>query len=1272
MKILNSVIGLITAQLSVFAADKVDYWQDESVFAIGKEAPSATMKFYADAESAKNREDKTPFEVSLNGDWKFKFADNPSLATQEFYLPNYDDSSWDSIKVPSNWEMSGYGTALYTNVNYPFKLNPPFVMDEPPATFKTHKQRNPVGMYRRTFSLPESWGNGKVFVRFDGVNGAFKLWINGKQIGYSQDARTPATFDLSKYLRMGKNTIALKVYKYSDGSYFEDQDFWRLAGIFRDVSLVWTPEIRIKDVFLKPTLINEYRDGKLFANILIDNPTEMSRGFKITGELFDGKKKISVAQDSKVIDANKSLLCRWEFPVVADVRKWSAETPNLYDFLICFETASGIKSYALFKVGFRSVERKNGQMLVNGKPILIKGVNRHEHDPILAQAIDKETSRKDILEMKKYNLNAIRTSHYPNRTDFYELCDELGMYVIDEANIEMHEIYQKLGKKSPTNEGEGWGAAIWERISNMLERDKNHPCVIIWSLGNETQDSKFFKQSAEKIRQRDNSRLIHNDRHFGRTYTDMYSTMYSTPDSIKKYLESQKKRSPELRKPVILCEYAHAMGNSGGSLSDYWELVRKESLFQGGFIWDWKDQGIYKNAEPFVKVSDTANPSRDIAVFNDTVSKNVMENASVIATPGLFINPTKEFTIAVKIGTNGFSPRVEYNEGNAKVSERPGGVPSLPEETIVRQSGVFELQFFNGRKNLSFAVFNGKEWIKAESEVNLHNKPAEIAASVGNGKLKLFVDGKEVASQDAQITNIYSSAPLSFTEYDKLTHKRFAGAIQKFRAVDTVIGSGFFDKLPDGAKELSMIDFSNFTQVPRTDKYFAFGGDFGDAPTDFAFCMNGIVLPDRTPSPQAWEVKKTHQNIHTTLEVFADKKLRLKIFNENFFTDLSNIKGEWVVTRDGKKIESDDFELSKNIPPQASDSIVLDLSDCDFSERGEYAVRLSFKTKRDTLNGIKAGTEVAWEQFNLEGKYAPTTLTEKGKLKIEPSETALKISGKDFSATFDKRTGWLTSYIFGEETILASPLKLTLRRPFTDNEYGAKLPRDISIWRTAEDRMSLIKFDSEQRTNGDDSVCIINAEYTIPARGSKASFRYEVRPDGSILVSSKVNISEGLKAPQRIGMQFAIPSKFDTRQWYGKGPYESYCDRNASVWTGLFKEKIIDGFHKYAEPQEASNITGVRYAKFTGRKADAEILIDSQNGNFFEVSAYPCLADDINQASHAHQVPVRAFNTITISCANSGIGGIDSWSKHALPREEFSLKSGKSYELSFVFKPQED
>ncbi|MBQ6534008.1 MAG: hypothetical protein IJI37_02465, partial [Opitutales bacterium] len=525
-----------------------------------------------------------------------------------------------------------------------------------------------------------------------------------------------------------QNSIAVEVYQHSDGSYLEDQDFWRLSGIFRPVAVFALPHLHIADVFNRAGLTSDYIDGTLTTEISLKNDSSRAESAVLRGALRSPRGRVVATAETPItIGAGKAALCKWKFPDIRDAKTWSAETPNLYTLLIETDYGANGKLYTAFKVGFRSVEHKGGQILVNGKPVLFKGVDRHEHNPERAHAITKEDARADIALMKKYNINAIRTSHYPNMPEFYAICDELGMYVIDEANIEAHELDKYKGVPHILhNPKTAWGKAILDRVSNMVERDKNHPCVIFWSLGNESKDGESFANAAAWIRSRDGSRPVHFDRDKELKYVDLYSVMYASPEKVEKFLRSQDALPPDEQKPVILCEYAHAMGNSGGCLSDYWDLVRRESRFQGGFIWDWKDQGLTRKAEPTIGVADTACPARSIAVFNCTAVNSPMFRASAVAYPGLFEKGASAFTVAAKLSDKGFRPRAEYSDN--RVSKRVP-IEKRETETIVEQPTAFSLKLVDGRKAVAFSIWNGSAWdvleTKRGGEIAL---PAEIAA----------------------------------------------------------------------------------------------------------------------------------------------------------------------------------------------------------------------------------------------------------------------------------------------------------------------------------------------------------------------------------------------------------------------------------------------------------------------------------------------------------------------------------------------------------------
>ncbi|WP_255763288.1 glycoside hydrolase family 2 TIM barrel-domain containing protein [Fulvivirga maritima] len=512
--VLSCSFGLV---VNSFAQDKE--WQDLSVITVGTVSPHATFIPFKSEEKALSEGKSANYQL-LNGDWKFHWAKNPAERPVDFYKEDYDVAGWDELPVPGDWQMYDYGYPQYTNVEYPWPKNAPYV----PADF------NPVGSYKTTFSVPASWDGSEVFLHFAGVNSAFYCWVNGEKVGYSQGSKTPAEFDITSFLKKGENTLAVEVYRWSDGSYLEDQDFWRLSGIERDVYLLSTPKTRIRDFFAHPALENNYKDGKLTVDVELKN--ELSKKVKnqeVQIALYDADKK-EIGRASKKVTVDKKADVALEL-AAKDVLTWSAEKPNLYHLVINLKDSKGATLQSVSTpIGFRDIQIKDGQLLVNGQPILFKGVNRHEHDEKYGHVVSKEDMLQDIELFKQNNINAVRTSHYPNDPMWYELCDQYGIYVIDEANIETHG-YGYNEDKTPANKQEFLEPHL-NRMRRMVERDKNHPSIIIWSMGNEAGDGPAFLQGYEWIKKRDSSRVVHYERaergrDFRQPHTDIIPWMYA-------------------------------------------------------------------------------------------------------------------------------------------------------------------------------------------------------------------------------------------------------------------------------------------------------------------------------------------------------------------------------------------------------------------------------------------------------------------------------------------------------------------------------------------------------------------------------------------------------------------------------------------------------------------------------------------------------------------------------------------------------------------------
>ncbi len=555
---------------------KLSWLEDPEVFAVNR-IPAHSDHTYFEKET-----EERPLRQCLNGSWLFSYAKNPSMRVERFYEDSYDCSGFDTIQVPGHLETQGYGRNQYINTMYPWDgeefLRPPMVS----------KRNNPVGSYVKYFTLEEQMKGKRTFISFQGVETAFYVWLNGTFIGYSEDSFTPAEFELTETLREGENKLAVEVYKRSSASWLEDQDFFRFSGIFRDVFLYSIPRVHVRDIFVKAGLTDSYQEGTLEIRAeLIGDIDDVT----IEASLRDGDEKEiwnGNAEGKEEVFFKASGLA---------VLPWSAEEPRLYRLYLYVKNEEGqILEFIPQKVGFRRFEMKDRIMCLNGKRILFKGVNRHEFDPVRGRAITREDMLWDIRFMKQHNINAVRTSHYPNQTLWYELCDEYGIYLIDETNLESHGSWQKLGEVEPSWNVPGdrpeWKAAVLDRASSMFERDKNHPSVLIWSCGNESYAGTDIEAMSEYFHEKDDSRLVHYEGVFwNRKYdhiSDMESRMYAKPAEIEEYLENDPK------KPYISCEYMHSMGNSTGGMKLYTDLEKKYPLYQGGFIWDYIDQSLYR------------------------------------------------------------------------------------------------------------------------------------------------------------------------------------------------------------------------------------------------------------------------------------------------------------------------------------------------------------------------------------------------------------------------------------------------------------------------------------------------------------------------------------------------------------------------------------------------------------------------------------------------------------------------------------------------------
>ena len=950
-----------------------------------------------------------------------------------FYEIGYDASAFDSIPVPSVWQNHGYDHHQYTNIRYPFPADPPYVPKE-----------NPCGAYLYDFTYQKDAAAPRAFLNFEGVASCLYVWLNGQFVGYSQVAHSTSEFDVTKFLQDGANHLAVLVLKWCDGSYMEDQDMFRMNGIFRDVYLLHRPEQCIEDYFITTDIHGStagvavrlrYYDSAVATRITL---------YDAAGTMVGSVTPVEAPDDAA-------------FPyhaeiTIVDPTLWNAEQPYLYTLVLDTpnETITD-------RVGIREVHVANNQIYVNGQSIKFHGVNRHESDPVTGYAVGFEQTKKDLLMIKKHNFNAIRTSHYQNQDALYDLCDEYGLYLIAENNLESHgtwDIHQAgirgIEGVLPNDKPE-WKAVLFDRINSTYQRDKNHPAVLIWSLGNESFGGETLLQMAEMVRRFDDTRLVHyegvvNDPRFLET-TDIESHMYSTVKDIKEYLAQGDKR------PYIECEYSHAMGNSNGALHKYTELAdQKDCGYQGGFIWDYIDQSIWKK-------------------------------------------------------------------------DRYG------------------------------------KWFQA------------------------------------------------------------------------------------------------------------YGGDFGERPTDYNFSGNGIAYGgDRAPSPKMQEVKFCYQNIAISIDNSG-----FEVWNKNLFTSTDAFDCVALLHRDGKLYQQQEL-TNIDVAPEERSSFPLPFMVPALP--GEYAVTISFRLKEDT-SWAKKGHEVAFGQGVIavvrsipSKKVTPFTVTH--------GTHNIGVRGENFDVLFSDLNGGLTSYRYaGKEMIQEIPRPNFWRAP-TDNDCGNNMGGVRGQWKLASLYATTKGIGKEiPSVHGgailQNPTCEVEADSVVvtylynlqTSPAAECSLQYRVFGDGRIQTTLHYDPVEGLAAMPEFGVLFKIDADYDTVEWYGNGPAETYWDRQHGAKLGIYQNKVADNMAQYLVPQECGAKTAVRWAKVVDRKGRGLLFTaDAAKPMFF--SALPYTPHEMESAKHPYELPPVHYTVIRAIGEQMGVGGDDSWGANVHP--EYIPDVTKPVEFTFTFR----
>lgn len=1227
-------------------------WNDNiGVFEVGSEPPHATLMPYADLGQALSGDRaQSPFRQSLDGDWRFKYADTPDARDLNFYETGVDDSSWDTIPVPSNWQLHGYDFPIYVNITYPWwgangrneNAQPPFA----PTRY------NPVGQYRRTFTVPPNWKNRRVFLHFEGVKSAFYVWVNGEKIGYREDSYVPSEFDLSDHLRPGVNQIAVEVYRYSDGDWMEDQDMIRLSGIFRSVHLFSTPMVHVRDFKLDTPLKDGYTNADLAVTAAVHGYAGAAPGrYTVETQLYDASGK-AVWQQPLAVTADvggaSGDVTAHGIKEVRGPLLWSAEHPDLYTAVLQLRDPSGrVTETVAARIGFREFALKDGLMRINGQPVSLRGSNRHEMHPDRGTALTRDDLVRDITLMKRMNINTVRTSHYPNNTLWYDLADEYGLYVLDETNLETHGVRDRYPDSNPD-----WTAAVVDRAKQMVHRDKNHPSVVIWSLGNEAGGGSNFVAMHDWIRSYDNTRVIHYEGDNRPEVSDIRSKMYESPSRVE-----QRANDTSDTRPYVMVEYAHSMGNSTGNLKEYWDVVRAHNVLQGGWIWDFVDQ-VLTWPTPKRKLLTETGP--------DALTSELGAGASFDRTDGL--SGAAVFGRDDPLDLRGPLTLEAWVTPTSESGHQPIVAKGDHQYSLKQTDDHLEFFIYSGGWISATAPFPA-DWIGKEHHV------AGVFDDAANS-LTLYLDGQSVATRSTDRAPASSSVPIALGTDAENPSRLFSGRIRVARVYARALGGGELassDRKPTDAGVRFWFDAATAgyeERQPAEHTYLAYGGDWGDNPNDGAFSGDGILPATRKLGGKAAEVKHIYQAINVSAGDDVTSGV-VRLTNEYLFTNLNEYAGSWELHADGRRVQHGTLTSEQlDVPPSSSRTIRLPVSRPSSPAPGsEYFLRLSFTTTKRTP-WANPGFEIAWNQMPVDyGSPAvrPTPLSSVPTLAYHETDGAVTVDGSGFTVTVDRASGVITRYeAAGVPLVTSGPAPNFWRAP-TDNDVGNGQPSRNGTWRYAGVDRKVTDVTVEPIS---DRAVRISVTGTLPTTvPSTYATTYTVFGNGEIKVDNAFHPGAAtLPYIPVVGTMLFLPGELDHVDWYGRGPEENYWDRNTGTDVGLYSSTVAEQWTDYIRPQENGERTDVRWVALTNRSG---VGLLASGEPLLEMNASHFTPEDLSVgARHDYQLTPRADVVLRLNYRQMGVGGDNSWG--AQTHNEYKLFADEDYAYTYRLRPIRD
>lgn len=1235
MKKLKSVLLLciifaftnIWAQEKNFIEDIYSYIENPEVFKLGQEEPRA----YHIPDN----------NILLNGSWRFFYGNTPEEIPGKFYEIGFADAGWDMISVPANWEMEGYGDPFFRNVGAGYCLGRMSRSWRKKRTRKhlsptplpqTPVEYNPSGAYRTSFVLPEKWNGKEFFLRFDKIGCASFVWINGKQVGFNEGSHEVAEYNISSYLKKGENTLAVLITKFSDAYYLEGIDAWRLAGIMDDVHVFATPKVRLFDWQVITDLDETYTNANLYLNVDIKSNGQAGTGLNVAATITKDGKEISVLEGESV-NIEKDAWTKVALETyIENPELWTAETPSLYELHIkLFDKDNKLIDQIKTRMGFKETEIIGNTFYLNGKPIKINGINSHMQHPELGRVMNEETIRKDLEILKQFNINSVRTSHYPPTHRYIELADEYGIYIVDEVNVEAH-------ATSYLSKNKDYKAMYLDRTRKAVLRDRNHVSVLFWSAGNESGEGSNITEVIKLGKELDPSRFwMYGGNAAVHPAEDIIGPRYPTPieQEIKVGMDESDNR------PSFMDEYVSVAGNAGGGLDEYWRTIYSHSKLMGGAIWDFVSPGI---TEPIRKLQDDSK-------YNTPV--HIMGRAKLV-----------EGQSGNVIDLNGHDQWVEvYNADNINFSGDqltitmdvfPRQLSSMGGYYITKGSNQFGLQQ-KGTNSLDFYLFNGeKQIISAFLPDNWENNWHNITAEYNGEAMKLYIDGNELASEEVSGAIVNLPWPINigrdFEKHGDGTSEYICDAL-----IDNV---GVFTSVKEPGKKLKKDDailWLSFEKETNEGDFYSYG---------IGARTYGSIWPDRTPQPEMWQIKKVGEPLAFKL-LNADKGT-MEVWNHNCFLNASHWQTTWTLTENDKVIQSGDLNI--DVTPMKRGNVRIPYHYPKIKPGKEYRVNISSKLKEKEVWASK-GFEVSWAQFELEDWFVkPVAIVSKREAKLSIHNEYYLVSGKDFEYKFNKKTGELFSLLSGGKEILQTPLKLNVwRAPIATEQdswsatgFKSKEWKEEYGWMIATEYYSfgldnLRQIPLEIRaTDANGKVHIYVREQVLLNGGKTEEAQldkyikgqkydglecvYDYVIDGDGIITMEHTIQPLGSMPQffpRIGVSMMLQDEFSNVEWHGRGPEENYPDRKSGYPLGIYKSTVDNMYEPYLIPQDFGLRTDNRWVRMSDSKG---VGIEVSMNMLFNFNTYHYTTDNLTKARYTFQLQKANGVTLNLDYKTTGVG----------------------------------